>query len=110
MTHFFITPLNHLESPPVLWVAHAKTIWGAPLNLGAPVAWKGSKDDAQPSLTPNMVTWGRLIVASELATATHVIENLHRTLSALRDTPCVRGYPGLDETLAEAATFLKEKR
>ena len=38
---------------------------------------------------------------------TQLIKDLHTVLARLRDTPCVKGYPGLDDLLLRSAARIE---
>ena len=93
--------LNPFKVPPSSWTAHAHAIWGKPLAENLLLAWK-KVPDAEVELTPNVVLLIRKVLADERAADLELISDLHKTLAALRNTPCVKGYPGLDELLVKA--------
>lgn len=90
---------------PESWANHATSIWGSPSNL--PSSPVGQEVNGVSQLTPNMVFWGQRIKAETQAADTQLIKDLHTVLARLRDTPCVKGYPGLDDLLLRSAARIE---
>ena len=93
------------EEVPESWAKHATLVWGAPVNFpSCPVGWEVA---GVCQLTPNMVLWGQHIKAETQEKDTQLIKDLHEVLARLRDTPCVKGYPGLDDLLLRSAARIE---